>query len=292
MKGIILAGGRGTRLHPVTLATCKQLLPVYDKPMIYYPLSVLMMAGINEILIISTPEDLSRFQNLLQDGSHLGLNISYAAQPQPEGIAQAFLIGEEFIGGDSVGLVLGDNIFYGPDLLELLKPCKDLKQGAIIFGYEVRDPERYGVIEFDEQYNVKNIIEKPKNPPSSYAVTGLYFYDNTIVEIARGLIPSSRGELEITDVNLAYLKRGDLSVKTLGRGFAWLDMGTHDALLKTSIYVQAIQERQDIKIACIEHIAYEMGFIDYSQLKKLAASLSKSEYGNYLQRICEYSLCG
>jgi len=282
MKGIILAGGKGSRLHPLTLGTCKQLLPIYDKPMVYYPLSVLLLAGIRDILLISTAEDLPRFYNLFGDGSHLGLNISYKEQPKPEGIAQAFLIGEEFIGNDSVALVLGDNIFYGHNFPELLAPCKELSKGGIIFAYEVKDPERYGVVAFDEDYRVKSITEKPANPPSRYAVTGLYFYDNEVVEIARALKPSARGELEITDINSAYLAKGNLHVRLLGRGFAWLDTGTHDALQKASTYVQTIQERQGIKIACIEEIAYQMGFIDEEQLERLAKNLAKSEYGEYL----------
>jgi glucose-1-phosphate thymidylyltransferase len=283
MKGIILAGGRGSRLHPVTLATCKQLLPVFDKPMIYYPLSVLMSAQIRDILIISTPEDLPRFQALFKDGSHLGLNFSYAAQARPEGIAQAFLIGESFIGNESVALVLGDNLFYGHDLQQLLAPCSNLEKGAVIFGYEVKDPKRYGVVAFNEDYTVTDVVEKPQHPPSSYAVTGLYFYDNDVVDIARSLTPSSRGELEITDVNRAYLKRGDLKVRLLERGFAWLDTGTHDALQKAAAYVQTIQERQGIKIACIEEIAYQMGFIDKEQFLLLSQEFSGSEYGDYLR---------
>lgn len=289
MKGIILAGGRGSRLHPLTLATCKQLLPIYDKPMIYYPLSILMLAGIREILIISTPEDLYRFENLFQDGSHLGLKISYKSQPNPDGIAQAFLIGEKFIGEESVALVLGDNIFYGHNLPELLTPCRDLQEGGIIFAYEVKDPERYGVVDFDTDFRVRSIVEKPENPPSRYAVTGLYFYDNDVIEIARALRPSGRRELEITDVNSAYLARGNLHVRLLGRGFAWLDTGTHDALQKASAYVQTIQERQGIKIACLEEIAYQMGFIDEKQLERLAENLSKSEYGCYLMGILSQS---
>jgi glucose-1-phosphate thymidylyltransferase len=285
MKGIILAAGRGTRLHPVTLVTCKQLLPVFDKPMIYYPLSVLMLSGIREILIITTPEDLDRFKNLLGDGSRLGLSISYACQPHPEGIAQAFVIGAPFIEDDNVALVLGDNIFYGHNLSSLLHRCKNLEKGAIIFGYEVKDPERYGVVEFDEQLKVKDIVEKPKAPMSKYAVTGLYFYDNDVIEIARGLKPSSRGEIEITDVNSAYLKRGDLNLQLLERGFAWLDTGTHDALQKASAYVQTIQERQGIKIACIEEIAFQMGFIDEEQFSRLAHEQSNSEYSSYLMDI-------
>lgn len=285
MKGIILAGGRGTRLHPLTLSTCKQLLPVFDKPLIYYPLSLLMMAGIREILIISTPQDLPRFEQLFKDGSHLGLQISYAAQTEPEGIAQAFLIGASFIGDDTVALVLGDNIFYGHDLPRLLQLCTQLEQGAVIFGYEVKDPERYGVVEFDEKFRVTKIEEKPRDPRSKYAVTGLYFYDNDVIEIARQLKPSKRGELEITDINLAYLAKGTLHLRLLGRGFAWLDTGTPDALQKAAAYVQTIQERQGIKISCIEEIAYQMGYISTDELKQLARVFSSCEYGNYLESV-------
>lgn len=290
MKGIILAAGKGTRLYPVTLATCKQLLPVFDKPLIYYPLSVLMQAGIHEILIISTPHDLVRFQALFKDGSHLGLSISYATQEEPRGIADAFIIGADFIGDDSVALILGDNIFYGHNLDKVVRPCSELKQGALVFGYEVHDPERYGVLAFDEDGRVTEIIEKPKNPPSSFAVTGLYFYDNQVIEIARELKPSKRGELEITDVNGAYLQKKQLQVRLLERGFAWLDTGTHDALQKASIYVQTIQERQGIKIACLEEIAYQQGFISFEQLEKLTAEASTSEYGHYLQKLCKKSV--
>lgn len=285
MKGIILAGGRGTRLHPVTVGLCKQLLPIYDKPMIYYPLSVLMQAGIRDILIISTPEDLPRFERIFGDGSQFGLKFTYLPQYQPEGIAQAFLIGEKFIGEESVALVLGDNIFYGHALPEILSKCKDLESGAIIFGYEVKDPERYGVVEFDSQMKVTGIVEKPQNPASRFAVTGLYFYDNDVVSIARNLKPSNRFEYEITDVNLAYLKRGDLHLRIFERGFAWLDTGTHEALQQASSYVQTIQMRQGIKIACIEEIAYRMGFIDASRLKQFAEQYAKSEYGSYLAEI-------
>lgn len=294
MKGIILAGGRGSRLYPATFATCKQLLPIYDKPMIYYPLSVLMLASIRDILIISTPEDLHRFQKLFQDGTHLGLKISYAVQEEPRGIAEAFLIGEEFIGNEPVCLILGDNIFYGHNLGQLLSHSACLEKGAIIFGYEVKDPQRYGVMRFDEQLKVVDIIEKPAIPSSPYAVTGLYFYDSDVVQIASALTPSKRGELEITDVNLAYLKRGDLSCRLLDRGFAWLDTGTHDALQKASVYVHTIEERQGIKIACLEEIAYQMGFIDRDQLEKLAVSLSPSEYGHYLKENLArgFFLCG
>ncbi len=285
MKGIILAGGKGTRLYPVTLATCKQLLPVFDKPMIYYPLSVLMMAGIREILIISTPEDLPRFRHLFGDGSKLGLSISYKEQAKPNGIAEAFIIGAPFIKNDNVALILGDNIFYGHDLGALLVQASKIKKGAVIFGYEVKDPERYGVIEFDSHLRVTKIVEKPKTPKSSYAVTGLYFYDNSVIEVARHLKPSARGELEITDINSYYLQKGALQLKLLDRGFAWLDTGTHDALQKASVYVQTIQERQGIKIACIEEIAYQMGFIDEKQLLKLAKELQANEYGAYLTQV-------
>jgi len=287
MKGIILAGGRGSRLYPVTLGTCKQLLPVFDKPLVYYPLAVLMQAGIREILIVSTPEDKPRFQSLFQDGSDIGLSISYAVQDKPQGIADAFVIGADFIGSDSVALVLGDNIFYGHQLSAAIRPCTELEKGAIVFGYEVKDPERYGVVAFDEKGLIKGIIEKPATPPSPYAVTGLYFYDNDVIEIARSLKPSKRGEYEITDVNNAYLKRGDLQVRLFERGFAWLDTGTHDALQKASIYVQTIQERQGIKIACLEEIAYQYGWITLQQLEKLAMRASCSDYGLYLHDLCK-----
>jgi len=294
MKGIILAGGKGTRLYPLTLSTSKQLLPIYDKPMIYYPLSLLMQAGIRDLLIISTPEDLPRFFQLLGKGERLGLTISYAEQRHPEGIAQSFLIGESFIGSDSVALILGDNLFYGQHLTSLLPQCKNLEKGAIIFGYEVKNPAQYGVIEFDKNQRIINIIEKPAIPPSPYAVTGLYFYDNEVISIAKELSPSSRGELEITDVNRAYLQRGHLHFHLFERGFAWLDTGTPEALQKASLYVQTVQERQGIKIACIEEIAYQMGFIDASQLEKLAAELAFSDYGLYLShllgRSCSHAL--
>ncbi len=282
MKGIILAGGKGTRLYPVTRATSKQLLPIYDKPMIYYPLSVLMQAGIREILIISTVEDLPRFQQLFGDGSHLGLSFSYASQAAPEGIAQAFIIGETFIGSDSVALILGDNIFYGYQLEQVLKEAAYLERGASVFGYEVKDPERYGVAELDQEGRLIGIVEKPAVAPSPYAITGLYFYDHHVVEIAKNLKPSARGELEITDVNRVYLNQGLLHFHVLERGFAWLDTGTHDALQKASSYVHAIQERQGIKIACVEEIAYKMGYIDERQLFKLAELYESCEYGTYL----------
>lgn len=287
MKGILLAGGKGTRLYPVTLSICKQLLPIYDKPMIYYPLSVLMQAGIQEILIISTPDDLPRFKQMLGNGSDLGLAISYAEQPNPEGIAQAFIIAESFIGEDSVALVLGDNIFYGQNLQSLLSTCSSLEQGGVIFAYQVKDPSRYGVVEFNEGGKVLSIVEKPENPRSSFAITGLYFYDNTVIEIAKNLKPSPRGELEITDVNNVYLARNNLHVKFLDRGFAWLDTGTHEALHKASGFVETIQERQGIKIACLEEIAYEKRFIDSSKLLKAAHKLSNSEYGEYLLEVYE-----
>jgi glucose-1-phosphate thymidylyltransferase len=287
MKGILLAGGLGTRLYPVTLTVCKQLLPVYDKPMIYYPLSVLMQAGIREILIISTPEHLPHFKQLFGDGSHLGLNLSYAPQQRPEGIAQAFLIGESFIGEDTVALILGDNIFYGDRLSSLVSSCSHLEKGAVIFGYEVKDPERYGVVEFDEQGNIIDILEKPKASTSRIAITGLYFYDNDVIEIARSLKPSERLEYEITDVNRVYLKRGDLHLRLLERGFAWLDTGTHQALQQASHYVQTIQERQGISIASLEEIAYKKGFISREELEKRIAFLSKSDYGQYLKQMLE-----
>jgi len=286
MKGIILAGGRGTRLYPVTLGTCKQLLPVFDKPLIYYPLAVLMQAGIREVLIVTTPEDLHRFQALFKDGSQIGISITYAVQIEPKGIAEVFVIGADFIGKDSVCLILGDNIFYGHNITEVVRPCTDLKEGGLVFGYEVNDPERYGVIAFDDDGRIKDIIEKPKDPPSSYAVTGLYFYDNTVIDIAKNLKLSKRGEYEITDVNVAYLQKRKLKVRLLDRGFAWLDTGTHDALQKASNYVQTIQERQGIKIACVEEIAYQQGFISFEQLERLAHKASASEYGHYLQKLC------
>jgi len=285
MKGIILAGGSGSRLYPLTLGVSKQMLPVYDKPMIYYPLSVLMTAGIREILVISTPDDLPIFRRILGDGSHLGLSFSYAEQPLPEGLAQAFIIGKSFIGQDPVCLMLGDNIFYGPGLSKILRRAVQLTQGGLIFGYMVRDPERYGVVEFDSEGKVTGIVEKPKNPKSQYAVPGLYFYDNDVVDIARGLKPSYRGELEITDVNLAYLKRNDLRVELLGRGFAWLDTGTHEALQQAASYVQAIQERQGLKVACLEEIAFRLGYIDSEQLENLASKYLKNDYGQYLMEI-------
>jgi glucose-1-phosphate thymidylyltransferase len=285
MKGIILAGGSGTRLFPITRTVSKQLLPVYDKPMIYYPLSVLMLAGIREILIISTPEDLPKFRNLLGDGSHLGLSFFYEEQPRPEGLAQAFTIGKSFIGKDAVCLILGDNIFYGHDLSDVLKRTTKTIDGGLIFGYMVKDPERYGVVEFDSDGKVIGIEEKPLKPKSNYAVPGLYIYDNNVVDIAANLKPSARGELEITDVNLEYLRRGQLKVELLGRGFAWLDTGTHEALQQAASYVQAIQERQGLKIACIEEIAYRLGYIKREDIKRMASDMLKNDYGNYLLRL-------
>lgn len=287
MKGIILAGGSGTRLYPLTRVLSKQLIPVYDKPMIYYPLSVLMLAGIREILIISTPHDLPRFKELLGDGSELGLSFRYAEQPRPEGLAQAFVIGKEFIANDSVCLVLGDNIFFGHNFGQIVKRCSELKDGGIIFGYLVRDPERYGVVEFDGENKVIGIEEKPSEPKSRYAVPGLYFYDKDVVAVAESIRPSARGELEITDVNLHYLRQGKLSVELLGRGFCWLDTGTHESLQHASSYVQAVQDRQGLKIACIEEIAYRLGYIDKAQVERLAASMLKNQYGQYLMEMLE-----
>jgi glucose-1-phosphate thymidylyltransferase len=285
MKGIILAGGSGTRQYPITRVVSKQLLPVFDKPMVYYPLSVLMLAGIREILVISTPGDLPLFKKLFGDGSQLGLVLSYAEQPRPEGLAQAFVIGKSFIGNDTVCLILGDNIFFGHNLSGRFKKAVQLKKGGIVFGYMVRDPERYGVVEFDPDGKVISIEEKPKRPKSSYAVPGLYFYDNDVVNIAASLKPSARGELEITDVNMEYLRRGELRVELLGRGYAWLDTGTHQALQQAASYVQVIQERQGLKISCIEEIAYRMGYIDKEQVKRLAADMIQNDYGQYLMEI-------
>lgn len=290
MKGIILSGGVGTRLYPVTHVITKQLLPVYDKPMIYYPLSILMLTGIREILVISTPKDLPRYKELFFDGLHLGLNFSYKEQPNPNGIAEAFIIGEEFIGSDCVSLILGDNIFYGHGLPEILKDSAqrvEREGGGVIFGYYVNEPERYGVVEFSKDGSVKSIEEKPEKPKSNYAVTGLYFYDNNVVNIAKSLNPSDRGELEITDINKEYLKKGKLNVELLGRGFAWLDTGTHDSLLEASDYIATIERRQGLKVGCIEEIAYRLGYIDARKLTELAKNYNNSSYGDYLLKVME-----
>jgi glucose-1-phosphate thymidylyltransferase len=285
MKGIILAGGSGTRLYPLTRVLSKQLIPVYDKPMIYYPLSVLMLAGIQDILIISTPRDLPQFKELFADGAHLGLSISYAEQPKPEGLAQAFIIGKSFIGDDTVALILGDNIFFGSGFSHVLSDCASLSEGGLIFGYPVKDPERYGVVEFDSDHKVVGIEEKPDHPKSKFAVPGLYFYDNDVLEIAENIKPSSRGELEITDINMEYLRRGKLRVQPLSRGFCWLDTGTHESLQQAASYMQAVQDRQGLKVACIEEIAYSLGYIDTKQMKQLAQDMLKNQYGQYLMDI-------
>ena len=292
MKGIILAGGSGTRLYPITSVVSKQLLPVYDKPMIYYPLSVLMLAGIREILIISTPQNLPLFKALLKDGSRWGISISHAQQAHPNGIAEAFLIGQEFIARSPVCLILGDNIFYGQGFQTILLNTAKLQTGAIVFGYWVNDPERYGVVEFDSAFKVLKIDEKPKDPRSNYAIPGLYFYDHNVVEIASNIKPSARGELEITEVNRGYLERGNLNVQLLGRGFAWLDTGTLESLLDASIFVETIEKRQGLKVACIEEVAYRMGYIDADQVEKLARPLLKSGYGQYLLDMIDYEVKG
>ncbi|HDR7136808.1 TPA: glucose-1-phosphate thymidylyltransferase RfbA [Bacillus cereus] len=285
MKGIILAGGSGTRLYPLTQIVSKQLLPIYDKPMIYYPLSVLMLAGIREILIISTPQDINKFEQMLGDGSRYGITLSYTVQPYPEGIAQAFIIAEEFIGNDNVALILGDNIFYGHGLTELLEKAVKKTRGATVFGYYVNDPERFGVVEFDSKKHVIDIIEKPKEPKSNYAVTGLYFYDKRVIEIAKNIKPSNRGELEITDINKEYLEMGELEVELLGRGYAWLDTGTHESLLEAAQFIETIEKRQSLKVACLEEIAFKKKYITKQQLLKMANSVKKNQYSRYLLRV-------
>jgi len=287
MKGIILAGGAGTRLYPITQSISKQIIPVYDKPMIYYPLSVLMLAGIREILIISTPDDIGLYEKLLGDGKQLGLEISYKIQPAPEGLAQAFILGEEFIGDDNVCMILGDNLFYGYNFRSILEEASSLEDGAIVFGYYVNDPERYGVVDFDDTGKVRSIEEKPNKPKSNYAVTGLYFYSNDVVQKAKNLKPSARGELEITDLNRIYLEENKLNVKLLGRGFAWLDTGTHDSLLQASNFIATIEQRQGLKVSCIEEIAYKKGFISKEQLIELAQPMRKNQYGEYLMQLAE-----
>lgn len=290
MKGILLAGGSGTRLYPITKGVSKQLLPIYDKPMIYYPLSVLMLAGIRDILLISTPEDISGYQRLLGDGSDFGITLNYAVQPSPDGLAQAFIIGEDFIGTDAVCLVLGDNIFYGQGFSPMLKAAAGRAKGATVLGYQVKDPERFGVVEFDENKRAISIEEKPQNPKSHYAVTGLYFYDNDVVQIAKQVKPSHRGELEITCINQAYMQRGDLNVELLGRGFAWLDTGTHESLLEAGLFVETIEKRQGYKIACLEEIAFNNGWLSSEDLQRIGQSLSKNSYGQYLLQFAEGKL--
>lgn len=287
MKGIILAGGSGTRLYPLTKVVSKQLMPVYDKPMIFYPMSTLMLAGIKEILIISTPADTERFEQLFGDGSEIGIHLEYKVQENPNGLAEAFLIGEEFIGDESVCLILGDNIYYGSGLSKMLQRVASKNSGATVFGYHVQDPERFGVVEFDDEMRAISIEEKPESPKSSYAVTGLYFYDNKVVEIAKSIQPSSRGELEITDINKAYLEKGKLDVEIMGRGFAWLDTGTHESLLEASTFIETIEKRQNLKVACLEEIAYRMGYISREQLIELAQPLKKNGYGQYILRLAE-----
>lgn len=287
MKGIILAGGSGTRLYPITRSISKQLIPVYDKPMVYYPLSTLMLAGIRDVLIIATPQYMPLFQDLLGDGSSIGMNFTYKVQEKPNGLAEAFILGEDFIGNDSVCLILGDNIYYGSGLSKLLQSAAQKTEGATVFGYHVNDPERFGVVEFDDQMHALSIEEKPKHPKSNYAITGLYFYDNNVVNIAKEIKPSARGELEITDVNSEYLREGKLDVKLMGRGYAWLDTGTHDSMLEASNFIATIERRQNLKVACLEEIAYRMGYIDADQLAKLAQPLKKNDYGQYMLRLAE-----